>query len=81
MSSGEFHLLYLMTSALTARKRGTVIAIDEPEMSMHISWQRRLIKSLLTVASDARPQLILATHSPEVVGEYRAYMSRVGPDE
>ncbi len=78
LSSGEFHLLYLMVSALVARRRGTVIAIDEPEMSMHISWQRKLIKSLFAVASNARPQLILATHSPDVVAEYRRYMVPLG---
>jgi energy-coupling factor transporter ATP-binding protein EcfA2 len=78
LSSGEFHLLYLMVSALVARRRGTVIAIDEPELSMHISWQRRLIQSLFAVASHARPQLILATHSPDVVAEYRPYMVPLG---
>jgi energy-coupling factor transporter ATP-binding protein EcfA2 len=78
LSTGEFHLLYLLVAALTARRRGTLIAIDEPEMSMHVAWQRRLIRSLLAVASDARPQLLLATHSPEVVGEYRSHLSRLG---
>jgi predicted ATP-binding protein involved in virulence len=45
---------------------------------MHISWQRRLIQSLFAVASHARPQLILATHSPDVVAEYRPYMVPLG---
>jgi len=78
LSSGEFHLLYLMVSALVARRRGTVIAIDEPELSMHVSWQRRLIKSLVEVASHARPQFVLATHSPDVVAAYRDYLVRLG---
>jgi energy-coupling factor transporter ATP-binding protein EcfA2 len=79
LSSGEFHLLYLMVTALVARRRGTVIAIDEPELSMHVSWQRRLIKSLVEVASHARPQFVLATHSPDVVAGYREFMTRLGP--
>jgi energy-coupling factor transporter ATP-binding protein EcfA2 len=79
LSSGEFHLLYLMVAALVARRRGSVIAIDEPELSMHISWQRKLIDSLLAVASDARPQLIMATHSPDIVGGYRSHLVQLGP--
>jgi len=78
LSSGEFHLLYLMVAALVATRRGTLIAIDEPEMSMHISWQTQLISSLLRCASNARPQLVLATHSPDVTANYRQFMVGLG---
>ena len=79
LSSGEFHLLYLMVSALVAKRRGTVIAIDEPEMSMHIAWQRKLIRNLIDCASNAVPQFVFATHSPDIVAEWREYMVRLGP--
>ena len=78
LSSGEYHLLYLMVAALTTQRRGTVLAIDEPELSMHMSWQRRLIDSLLECASNASPQLLLATHSPDIVGGYRDYLVEFG---
>jgi energy-coupling factor transporter ATP-binding protein EcfA2 len=78
LSSGEYHLLYLMVSALVTRVIGTVIAIDEPELSMHISWQRKLIKSLFDCASGAEPQFIFATHSPDIAGEYTNAMIRLG---
>ena len=78
LSSGEYHLLYLMVAALTTQRRGTVLAIDEPELSMHISWQRQLIDSLLECASNASPQLLLATHSPDIVGKYRDYLVEFG---
>ena len=78
LSSGEYHLLYLMVAALTTQRRGTVLAIDEPELSMHISWQRRLIDSLRKCASNASPQMLLATHSPDIVGEYRDYLVEFG---
>jgi predicted ATPase len=71
LSSGEYHLLFLMVSALEARRRGTVIAIDEPEMSMHIAWQRKLVSNLVRCASNASPQFVFATHSPDVVADYR----------
>lgn len=70
LSSGEYHLMYLMVTALVTRRRGTVIAIDEPEMSMHISWQRKLVRSLLKCASNASPQFVFATHSPDIVADY-----------
>ena len=78
LSSGEYHLLYLMVAALTTQRRGTVLAIDEPELSMHISWQRSIIDSLRECSSNASPQLLLATHSPDIVGEYRDYLVEFG---
>jgi energy-coupling factor transporter ATP-binding protein EcfA2 len=74
LSSGEYQLLYLMVAALTTRRRGTVIAIDEPELSMHIAWQRKLVHNLIRCASRAAPQFVLATHSPEVATQYSEYM-------
>ncbi|WP_456785884.1 AAA family ATPase [Cellulomonas sp. P5_C5] len=70
LSSGEFQLLYLMVSALTTRRRGTIIAIDEPELSMHVGWQRKLLPSLIRCASRAAPQFVIATHSPDVAAGY-----------
>jgi predicted ATPase len=80
LSSGEFHLLYLMVTSLVTRRRGTVIAIDEPEISMHIAWQRKLISSLVACASNASPQFIFATHSPDIVADYRDQMIPMTPD-
>jgi hypothetical protein len=70
LSSGEFHLLLLMVTALVTRRRGTVIAIDEPEMSMHLAWQRRLVPALVECASRANPLFIFATHSPDIAASY-----------
>jgi ABC-type cobalamin/Fe3+-siderophores transport system ATPase subunit len=78
LSSGEYHLLYLMVSALTTRRRGTVLAIDEPELSMHIQWQRKLIRNLIECASRAAPQFILATHSPDIAADYRSALQEMG---
>lgn len=70
LSSGEYHLLFLMVAALVARRRGTIIAIDEPEMSMHVAWQRQVIPALLECASNAEPLFIFATHSPDMAASY-----------
>ena len=78
LSTGEFHLLYLMVAALVTQRRGTVIAIDEPEMSMHLAWQRKLIKALFECASKAEPLFIFATHSPDVAADFPDALLEVG---
>ncbi len=78
LSSGEYHLLFLMVAALVTRRRGTVVAIDEPEMSMHIAWQRKLIRALVECASNAEPLFIFATHSPDIAASYPEAMVELG---
>lgn len=65
LSSGEKHVLRLLIETLLARESS--IMIDEPELSLHIDWQRRLVEMMRTLSPDA--QLILATHSPEVMAD------------
>jgi predicted ATP-dependent endonuclease of OLD family len=45
----------------------STILIDEPEISLHIDWQRTLIKNLRILNPEA--QIIVATHSPEIMAE------------
>jgi len=63
LSSGEKHLLYILLH-LTRSSRSAVV-IDEPEISMHIDWQRELIPAMRELIPDA--QIIAATHSPEIM--------------
>lgn len=65
LSSGEKHLVKILLSVITAGPN-TVI-IDEPELSMHIDWQRVFVKTLRAVNPEC--QLILASHSPEVMAD------------
>jgi predicted ATP-dependent endonuclease of OLD family len=65
LSSGEKHLLKLFMVCVSAKYSSLII--DEPELSMHIDWQKTLVESLLKVNPEA--QLILATHSPEVMAD------------
>lgn len=68
LSSGEKQILIMLTSALVKSDEATIYLADEPELSLHVTWQARLIESL-TKLSD-RSQLIVATHSPDIVGDY-----------
>jgi len=65
LSSGEKHLLQILVQVLLVRE--SLLMIDEPELSMHVDWQKELIHSLRTLNSEA--QLVLATHSPEIMAD------------
>lgn len=68
LSSGERQLLFLMTSAVMARGASALFIIDEPEISLNIKWQRRLIQALI----DCSPaQFIIASHSIEVLTPFQ----------
>jgi len=71
LSSGEYHLLYMMVTALVSYSFGSIIAIDEPELSLHVSWQRQLIRALCDCASGALPLFLFATHSSSIGAEFQ----------
>lgn len=61
LGEGFVSLLFLIDSLYDSNE-GDTIVIDEPELSLHPSLQRRLAKFLCEVASTR--QIICATHSP-----------------
>jgi predicted ATPase len=65
LSSGEKQALRILIEVVRAGANS--ILIDEPEISMHVDWQTDLVKSLRQL--NPASQLILATHSPEIVAE------------
>lgn len=68
LSSGEKQLLILLTQALLWEKDPVVYVADEPELSLHVTWQEKLLKSITALAG--RCQLIVATHSPDIAGGF-----------
>ena len=65
LSSGEKHLIRILVAAIEAAE--STLLIDEPELSLHIDWQRELIQNIR--ALNPKCQLIFATHSPEVMAD------------
>ena len=70
LSSGERQLLVIFAHAIFSRtKRGeSVFIIDEPELSLHLSWQQIFISEILENCQNT--QFIMATHSPDIVDDY-----------
>ena len=73
LSSGEKQVLIILTNALIQNRRPCIMIMDEPEISLHFDWQKRLIEDVM--ALNPSLQLIIATHSPAVV--MRGWIDRV----
>jgi predicted ATP-binding protein involved in virulence len=69
LSSGEQHEIVLLYDLLFKTTPNTLVLIDEPELSLHFSWQRSFLDDLLEVIKLAHFDVLLATHSPYIVGE------------
>jgi energy-coupling factor transporter ATP-binding protein EcfA2 len=79
LSSGERQLLLLFCNTLTARDKATIFIIDEPEISLNVKWQRQLIRALLQLTKDSQVQFILATHSIELLSQYKNNVIKLEP--
>ncbi|MBB1253826.1 ATP-binding protein [Streptomyces sp. OF3] len=80
LSSGEQHELVLVYDLLFNVPRGALVLIDEPEISLHVSWQKGFISDLRKIASLVRFRTIVATHSPQIAGKWADRMVVLGPD-
>ena len=65
LSSGEKQMLAILLTVLVEDGQPHVLFIDEPEVSLHIEWQKRLIDLVLELNPNV--QIILTTHSPAVI--------------
>lgn len=68
LSSGERQLLILLTETLLQQQHPFIFIADEPELSLHIEWQRNLINSIRELNPNA--QIIFATHAPEIAASH-----------
>jgi len=68
LSSGQQQILSLI-AAVRRVKSGSLILIDEPEISLHMDWQEIVIAELQAPLDGSR--LLIATHSPDIVVRHR----------
>jgi ABC-type lipoprotein export system ATPase subunit len=69
LSSGEQHEIVLLYFLLFRVSKNALVLIDEPELSLHIDWQRKFLPELLQIAAQAQIDALVATHSPSIVGD------------
>lgn len=65
LSSGERQVIYIFLKVANATKDNALILMDEPEISLHLAWQEKLISEIRKV--NDKSQLIIVTHSPAIV--------------
>lgn len=64
LSSGEKQILLILTTVFLQEEKPNILLMDEPEISLHISWQDKLIEMIRQL--NPHCQLILTTHSPNI---------------
>ena len=65
LSSGEKQLLVILLTVLVQDNQSGVLFMDEPEVSLHVEWQQRLIGLIRELNPNV--QIILTTHSPAMI--------------
>lgn len=71
LSSGEQHELVLFYELLFKALPGSLIMIDEPEISLHVVWQEQFLQDVQEITRLANVDLLIATHSPDIIDGHR----------
>lgn len=74
LSSGERQLVYILATAANTFGKQTLFLMDEPEVSLHLSWQEKIIDAIMSI--NPQMQVIAVTHSPGIImnGHMDAYV-------
>ncbi len=67
LSSGEKQILIILLSILLQENKPFIVLMDEPEISLHLSWQLDLIDMIQLLNHNC--QLIIATHAPGIISK------------
>ena len=79
LSSGEQHEIILLVDMLFNVDEGSVVLIDEPEISLHVAWQLEFIPMVAKIAELIGFVFIVATHSPQIINGEMKSAVRLGP--
>ena len=78
LSSGEQQELVLHYDLLFKVPSNTIVLIDEPELSLHVAWQKKFLPDLLEIVNLSGFDALVATHSPFIVGDRTDLMIGLG---
>lgn len=71
LSSGEQQMMMLAYEITFVAKSGTLVLIDEPELSLHVTWQSSLLENLSDMGQSVGITFLMATHSPTLLAEHQ----------
>ena len=69
LSSGEQHEVVLLYELIFKTRPSILVLIDEPEISLHITWQKEFLDDLLRIIEIQNFQVLIATHSPSIIND------------
>ena len=81
LSSGEKQILIMFFALLFHAEPGSVVVLDEPEISLHVSWQQKLGRYYSDICRVRNIQMIVATHSPQVIHDMWEYARELRPSD
>lgn len=67
LSSGEQHEIVMFYDLIFNSKKDELVLIDEPELSLHISWQMEFVNELMEIIQANHFYVVLSTHAPQIV--------------
>lgn len=70
LSSGEKQEIVLFYDLIFRTNHELLLLIDEPEISLHIAWQKMFLDDLLKVSKNVNLKAIIATHSPQIISNH-----------
>ncbi len=68
LSTGEQHEVVILYQLLFLTQPNSLVLIDEPEISLHVAWQKPFLTDLLRIAELSKVDFLIATHSPQIIG-------------
>ncbi|MCR3960588.1 AAA family ATPase [Aeromonas veronii] len=71
LSSGEQHQIVLFYELIFKANKNSFFLIDEPEISLHIDWQRSFLHDIQKISVLGDSIFLIATHSPQIIGGHR----------
>lgn len=70
LSSGEKQEIVLFYDLIFGTQKNVLLLIDEPEISLHITWQKKFMDDLLRIIEYKGFNVIVATHSPQIINNH-----------
>ncbi|MEM7182581.1 MAG: AAA family ATPase, partial [Spirochaetota bacterium] len=67
LSSGEQHEIVLLYELLFKIPEESLVLIDEPEISLHVVWQKEFLEDMKEIIKLRNFDILIATHSPQII--------------
>jgi len=80
LSSGEQNIIVILYRLIFQIPENSLVLIDEPEISLHLGWQRSFLNILSEIIAINPMDIIISTHSPSIIADRRDLLVRIGKD-